>query len=113
MHCDRRLDTTPESDFARTGVTCIMPRGHRASAVFAGRADLNGNGELTGTHWVDDSGFLHGPVLITNTNSVGITRDTAAKWLLDNDYFYPMRDADGNRFPYCKNRSRRIYSAQS
>lgn len=92
-------DTTPESDFARTGVTCILPRGHRTSAVFAGRADLNGNGELTGTHWVDDSGFLHGPILITNTNSVGITRDTASKWMLDNDYFYPMRDADGKPIP--------------
>ena len=92
-------DTTPESDFARTGVTCILPRGHRASAVFAGRADLNGNGELTGTHWVDDSGFLHGPILITNTNSVGIVRDTAAKWMLENDYFYPMRDANGQPIP--------------
>ena len=92
-------DTTPESDFARTGVTCVLPRGHRRSAVFAGRADLNGNGELTGTHWVDDSGFLHGPILITNTNSVGIVRDTAAKWMLDNDYFYPMIGADGREIP--------------
>lgn len=92
-------DTTPESDFARTGVTCVLPRGHRRSAVFAGRADLNGNGELTGTHWVDDSGFLHGPILITNTNSVGIVRDTAAKWMLDNDCFYPMSGADGKEIP--------------
>lgn len=92
-------NTTPDSDFARTGVTCILPRGHRRSAVFAGRADLNGNGELTGTHWVDDSGFLHGPILITNTNSVGIVRDTAAKWMLEHNYFYPMRGADAKEVP--------------
>ena len=92
-------DTTPDSEFARTGVTCILPRGHRRSAVFAGRADLNGNGELTGTHWVDDSGYLHGPVCITNTNSVGIVRDTVSKWMLDNDYFYPMLTADGREVP--------------
>ena len=92
-------DTTPQSEFARTGVTCVLPRGHRRSAVFAGRADLNGNGELTGTHWVDDSGYLHGPVLITNTNSVGIVRDTAAKWMLDNDYFYPLRGEGGREVP--------------
>lgn len=73
----------------RTGVTAILPRGRRRSAVFAGRHDLNGNGELTGTHWVDDSGFLHGPILITNTNSVGIVRDAAAQWMLENDFFYP------------------------
>ena len=53
----------PGSNFARTGVTAILPRGHKKSAVFAGRYDLNGNGELTGTHWVDDSGFLHGPIM--------------------------------------------------
>ena len=47
-------NTNKDSDFARTGVTCILPRGHRKSAVFAGRFDLNGNGEMTGSHWVDD-----------------------------------------------------------
>ena len=82
-------DTTADSDFARTGVTCILPRGKRRSAVFAGRFDLNGNGELTGTHWIDDSGFLHGPVMITNTNSVGIVREATAKWMVKNNFFYP------------------------
>lgn len=82
-------DTTKESEFARTGVTAILPRGRKRSAVFAGRADLNGNGELTGTHWIDDSGFMHGPLMITNTNSVGIVRDTVSKWMVDNDYFFP------------------------
>lgn len=91
---EAKADTIYSSDFARTGVTAILPRGKRRSAVFAGRADLNGNGELTGTHWIDDSGFLHGPIMITNTNSVGIVRDTVSKWMVDNEYFYPAY-ADG------------------
>lgn len=82
-------DTRTADRFARTGVTAILPRGKRRSAVFAGRYDLNGNGELTGTHWLDDSGFLHGPILITNTNSVGIVREAAAKWMVKNRFFYP------------------------
>lgn len=84
------------SDFARTGVTAILPRGKSCSAVFAGRHDLNGNGELTGTHWVDDSGFLHGPVMITNTYNVGIVRDTTAQWMVDNNFFFPFF-MDGHR----------------
>lgn len=80
----------PGSPFARTGVTAILPRGKRKSTVFAGLHDLNGNGEMTGTHWVNDSGFLHGPVMITNTNSVGIVRDTTAKWMLENRFFEPL-----------------------
>lgn len=81
---------TEDSDFARTGVTAILPRGKDRSAVFAGRYDLNGNGELTGCHWIDDSGFLHGPIMITNTNSVGIVRDSTMKWVLKNHYYYPL-----------------------
>lgn len=82
-------ETYNDSAFARTGVTAILPRGKQKSAVFCGRYDLNGNGELTGSHWIDDSGFLFGPILITNTNSVGVVRDAAAKWMLQNHYFYP------------------------
>jgi len=82
--------TAPESDFARTGVTAILPRGKNRSAVFAGRYDLNGNGELTGCHWLDDSGFLHGPIMITNTNSVGVVRDATMKWVLKNQFYYPI-----------------------
>ncbi len=83
-------DTTMNTEFARTGVTCILPRGKKRSALFAGRFDLNGNGELTGTHWIDDSGFLHGPIMITNTNSVGIVRDATSKWIIKNDFYYPV-----------------------
>src|SRR5882762_11374980 len=57
----------------RTGVTAILPRGKDSmtNSVFAGWWSLNGNGEMTGTTWVEESGFLEGPVMITNTHSVG------------------------------------------
>src|SRR5687767_5851623 len=65
----------------RTGVTAILPRG-KASAdpVFAGWFSLNGNGEMTGTTWIEESGFLEGPVLVTNTSSVGVVRDAVVKF---------------------------------
>jgi len=66
----------------RTGVTAILPRG-RASfdkPVFAGGFALNGNGEMTGTIWVEESGMLEGPVMITNTHSVGVVRDAVIRW---------------------------------
>ena len=97
-------DTTEDSDFARTGVTAILPRGKKRSAVFAGRYDHNGNGEMTGTHWIDDSGFLHGPLMITNTNSVGVVREAASKWMVKNRYFYPSfkdgKEVEGLGFFY-------------
>ena len=67
----------------RTGVTAILPRGQAArQPVFAGWFTLNGNGEMTGTTWVEESGLLEGPVLITNTHSVGVVRDAAIQWML-------------------------------
>ncbi len=67
----------------RTGVTAILPNGREnASPVFAGWFSLNGNGEMTGTTWVEESGFLEGPITITNTHSVGIVRDSVLKWLV-------------------------------
>ena len=59
----------------RTGVTAILPRGRTYDPVFAGWFSLNGNGEMTGTTWIEESGFLEGPVMITNTHSVGVVRD--------------------------------------
>ncbi len=66
----------------RTGVTAILPRGKATSndPVFAGWFPLNGNGEMTGTTWVEESGFLEGPVMITNTHSVGVVRDAVIDW---------------------------------
>ena len=65
----------------RTGVTAIFPRGRGGSdSVFAGWFTLNGNGEMTGTAWIDDYGLLVYPVTITNTNSVGTVRDAVIEW---------------------------------
>ena len=66
----------------RTGVTAIIPRGRDSinDPVYAGYFSLNGNGEMTGTAWVDESGFLEGPIVITNTHSVGIARDAVIAW---------------------------------
>jgi L-aminopeptidase/D-esterase-like protein len=65
----------------RTGVTAIWPRGNQSGApVFSGWFSLNGNGEMTGTTWVEESGLLDGPVMITNTHSVGTVRDSYIKW---------------------------------
>src|SRR5262245_4660700 len=66
----------------RTGVTAIVPRGHQSlnDPVYAGVFSLNGNGEMTGTAWVEESGFLEGPGVITNTHSVGVARDAVIAW---------------------------------
>lgn len=66
----------------RTGVTVVLPRGPATltQPVFAGWFALNGNGEMTGTTWVEESGFLEGPVAITNTHSVGVVRDALVAW---------------------------------
>jgi L-aminopeptidase/D-esterase-like protein len=64
----------------RTGVTAILPRGKKDDAVYAGVFSLNGNGEMTGTAWVEEGGFLEGPIAITNTHSVGLVRDTIIDW---------------------------------
>ena len=71
----------------RTGVTAIFPRGKKFSPVYANWYSLNGNGEMTGTTWVTESGFLETPVMITNTNSVGVVRDTVLKWYVDTGWY--------------------------
>jgi D-aminopeptidase len=66
----------------RTGVTAILPRGRYPlwDPVFAAWFSQNGNGEMTGSHWIEESGFLDGPILITNTHSVGVVRDAVIQW---------------------------------
>jgi D-aminopeptidase len=66
----------------RTGVTAVLPRGKDSMMhpAFAGWFSQNGNGEMTGTTWVEESGFLEGPVMITNTHSVGVVRDAVIQW---------------------------------
>src|SRR6202050_2885455 len=79
----------------RTGVTAILPRGKNGKAgVFAGFFSGNGNGDMTGTHWIEESGVLETPILITNTNSVGVVRDAAIAWMVQRnqpgDFWYPV-----------------------
>ncbi len=66
----------------RTGVTAVLPRGRDSllNPVFAAWFSQNGNGEMTGTTWIEESGFLEGPVMITNTHSVGVVRDATIQW---------------------------------
>ena len=66
----------------RTGVTAVLPRGRDSLSdpVFAAWFSQNGNGEMTGTAWIEESGFLEGPVMITNTHSVGVVRDATIQW---------------------------------
>lgn len=73
----------------RTGVTAIFPRGKakKMNPVYANWYSLNGNGEMTGTTWVTESGFLETPIMITNTNSVGVVRDAVLKWYVETDWY--------------------------
>ena len=69
----------------RTGVTAILPRGRKPPLVpiWAGTYALNGNGEMTGSHWIADGGHFHGPICLTNTHSVGVAHHAAARWMID------------------------------
>jgi D-aminopeptidase len=81
--------TIIEGDSARTGVTIIHPRGRNDhTPVYAGVHSFNGNGEMTGSAWVEEGGMLEGPIGITNTHSVGIVRDTIIAWQVKNDFMY-------------------------
>lgn len=71
----------------RTGVTAIFPRGKKFSPVYANWYSLNGNGEMTGTTWITESGFLETPIMITNTNSVGVVRDAVLKWYVETGWY--------------------------
>ena len=77
----------------RTGVTAILPFGHDPvpRPVWAGQFSLNGNGEMTGVHWIHDAGYFLGPVCITNAHSVGIVHHAATRWIIDT-----YRDAFGD-----------------
>jgi D-aminopeptidase len=72
----------------RTGVTAILPRGKKNNPVFANWYSLNGNGEMTGTTWITESGFLETPIMITNTNSVGVVRDAVLKWFVKTNWYH-------------------------
>ncbi|MEP7292745.1 MAG: P1 family peptidase [Chloroflexota bacterium] len=82
--------TLIEGDNVRTGVTVVLPRGRQYDPVFAGSTVLNGNGEMTGTIWVEESGFLEGAIAITNTHSVGVVRDALIAWQVEHQFFNPI-----------------------
>ena len=69
----------------RTGITSILPKGFikEPQPIWAGMHALNGNGEMTGSHWIKDGGYFIGPICITNTNSVGITHHASIKWIIN------------------------------
>jgi len=69
----------------RTGITSILPRGFikEPQPIWAGMYALNGNGEMTGSHWIKDGGYFIGPICLTNTNSVGITHHASIKWIIN------------------------------
>jgi L-aminopeptidase/D-esterase-like protein len=79
------MTTLVEGDAVRSGITAVFPRGRAgaARAVAAGYCELNGNGEMTGTAWIREHGFMTGPVLITTSNSIGVVRDAALGWLVE------------------------------
>ncbi|GAA0574049.1 P1 family peptidase [Halomonas salifodinae] len=77
--------TTAPGRWAKTGVTAILPRGfaREPQPVWAGYHALNGNGEMTGTHWIDDGGYFVGPLCITNSHGVGITHHATVRWMIE------------------------------
>jgi L-aminopeptidase/D-esterase-like protein len=93
--------TIIEGDSVRTGVTAVWPRGKASSdPAFGGFFSQNGNGDMTGTHWLMESGYLDGPVLITNTHSVGVVRDAFLGWLVKNQRRPGTNTFDARWFNY-------------
>jgi D-aminopeptidase len=76
------IEDLPDGRKVRTGVTAVLPRGRRSldTPVYGAWFPLNGNGEMTGSAWLDESGQLEGPVMLTNTHSVGVVRDAVTAW---------------------------------
>ena len=83
----------PVEGIARTGVTVVLPAGDIVeNAMYAGVFSLNGNGELSGCHWIEESGLLTTPIALTNTHSLGIVRDAMI------DYYARLRKTDGSSY---------------
>lgn len=75
----------------RTGVTIIKPRGKDFDPVFGASSTLNGNGEVTGLCWLEESGFIENPIGITTTHSVGVVRDSIIDWVVKNKFYIPTQ----------------------
>jgi D-aminopeptidase len=86
--------TLIEGKDVRTGVSVVLPRGKSEAArqpCLGGYFSLNGNGEMTGVHWIEESGMVEGPIAITNTNSVGVVRDAIISYAAKR---WPTRNND-------------------
>lgn len=81
----KSLAAAPGDRQIYTGVTAVLPRGQcrKALPVWAGQHAFNGNGEMTGTHWIEDAGYFIGPICLTNTHSVGIAHHAAVGWMIE------------------------------
>ena len=77
-----------------TGVTAILPRGKRTmpSPIWAGQFNLNGNGEMTGTHCINEAGYFISPICLTNSHSVGMVHHAAVGWMIDQYREYFIED---------------------
>ena len=95
-----QLALRPDDIQVYTGVTAVLPRGHEPLAlpVWAGQFNLNGNGEMTGTHWIHDAGYFIGPICLTNTHSVGIVHQAAVRFMIEK-YPTDFRDHHGWAMP--------------
>jgi D-aminopeptidase len=80
-----RLAQGPDDRQVYTGVTAILPRGREGEPrpVWAGQFDLNGNGEMTGSHWIQDAGYFLGPICLTNSHSVGIVHQASVRFMIE------------------------------
>ncbi len=85
---------TEDGRYIKTGVTAVLPRGYHLEPqpVWAGLHRFNGNGEMTGTHWIEDAGYFCGPICVTNTHSVGMVHHAAVRWTIRH-YQSSWRDA--------------------
>lgn len=85
----------PQKPQIQTGVTAILPRSHDdlLTPLWAGRFSMNGNGEMTGTHWIDEAGWFTGPITLTNTLSLGIAHHATTRWMID--HFRPQLEEKG------------------
>ena len=74
-----------DKNLIRSGVTVVLPKGKekKPTPTWAGTFALNGNGEMTGTHWINDGGYFVGPIAITNTHSVGMVHHSVTKWMIN------------------------------
>lgn len=83
--CDAETGSAADEALVRTGVTAIFPRGRAQvdQSVWAGQFSFNGNGEMTGLQWLQDAGYFNGPIMLTNSHSVGMVHHSVTRWMIE------------------------------